>query len=528
VIEDSIDLVSAAAGAKGLPVCHRIAADVSDVVLGDVTRFRQVLVNLLSNAVKFTARGQVVVDVERVDARTRVSVTDTGPGIPAEVCERLFQPFEQLDSSTSRRHGGSGLGLAISRRLVELMGGSLEVRSSPGVGSTFRFELALERVSSPPRATTLSGRRVLVHHANPVAADCIARMAASLGAETELAASVDALLARSRVGPRIDVAISSATCSSAPVPFVRIRPVGSRLAGDLGEPLKLDALEQALVRALGLRAASADRGRATSTQRLARVRPLKVLLAEDNLVNQQVALRLLSRWGYSAEVVGDGRAAVEAVRHGDFDVVLMDVGMPDMDGLEATRRIRADTTLGKQPRIIAMTAFATREHQGLCTAAGMDAYVTKPIDVRVLRALLLEDPTVEQSPPRGGLAPVSTSLEAALDPTTLATVESLGASFVGEMVTLFLSSASERVPRLRSAIARGELRAVAALAHELRGSSATVGAVQLERACDRLEASAGAGNLEEALAAASGVWTAFEVATEALARYAEESAARAS
>jgi signal transduction histidine kinase/CheY-like chemotaxis protein len=523
VVEESIDLVSAAAGAKGLPVCHRLAVEVPDTVLGDVTRFRQVLVNLLSNAVKFTARGHVVVDLVRVEDRMRVAVTDTGPGIPAEVCERLFEPFEQLDSSTSRRHGGSGLGLAISRRLVELMGGTLAVRSQPGAGSTFFFELALPPVESAARAPTLAGRRVLVHHVNAVAADCIAKMTAHLGAETEIVPSTDAMLARMARAPRVDAALSSAACASSPVPLVRIRPVGACAAGDLAEPLKLDALEQALGKALGLRVPSVDRRRSTSTQRLARMRPLRVLLAEDNVVNQQVALRLLSRWGYSADVVGDGRAAVEAVRRGSFDVVLMDVAMPGMDGLEATRRIRADTSLARQPRIIAMTAFATREHQALCAASGMDEYVTKPIDVRILRALLVEEPVTRRVSEH---APAPT--DGVLDPTTLATVESLGASFVGEMVALFLASASDRVPRLRSAVARGELGAIAALAHELRGSSATVGAVQLQQACDRLETSAGAGDLDDAIEAASGVWAAFDVATEALRRYAEESAARAS
>jgi HPt (histidine-containing phosphotransfer) domain-containing protein len=194
-----------------------------------------------------------------------------------------------------------------------------------------------------------------------------------------------------------------------------------------------------------------------------------------------------------------------------------------MDGLEATRRIRADTSLARQPRIIAMTAFATREHQALCAASGMDEYVTKPIDVRILRALLVEEPVTRRVSEH---APAPT--DGVLDPTTLATVESLGASFVGEMVALFLASASDRVPRLRSAVARGELGAIAALAHELRGSSATVGAVQLQQACDRLETSAGAGDLDDAIEAASGVWAAFDVATEALRRYAEESAARAS
>lgn len=333
------------------------------------------------------------------------------------------------------------------------------------------------------------------------------------------------MLRRMTRAPRIDVAVSSATATSATVPLVRVRPFGSRVAGDLHEPLKLDALEQALGKALGLTVRTRDRSRRTSTQRLARIRPLQVLLAEDNPVNQQVALRLLSRWGYSAEVVGDGRAAVEAVRRGSFDVVLMDVAMPDMDGLEATRRIRADLGLARQPRIIAMTAFATREHQSACAAAGMDDYVTKPIDVRALRALLVEEPVARAA---SGRSVRPSSIDGAvLDPTTLATVESLGASFVQEMVSLFLASASDRVPRLRGALDRGELQVVASLAHELRGSSATVGALQLQRACDRLETSAGAGDHADAMEAATIVWSTFDSAIVALRRYAEDSAGRA-
>ncbi|MBN8608939.1 MAG: response regulator, partial [Deltaproteobacteria bacterium] len=449
VVEESIDLVSAAAGAKGLPVCYRIGEDVPTAVRGDVTRCRQVLVNLLSNAVKFTARGHVLVDVERVAGRLRFSVTDTGPGISAEVRDRLFEPFEQLDSSTSRRHGGSGLGLAISRRLVELMGGSLDLRSELGEGSTFVFSLELPSVERAAHTSVVAGRRVLVHHASAIVVDCIARMIRSLGAVAEIAPSVDALLLRMARTPMIDVVLSSAQVSRATVPFLRIRPIGSRASGDVAEPIKLEALEHALANALGLDAPP-KRGRATSTQRLARTRPLRVLLAEDNVVNQQVAHRLLARWGYEAEIVGDGRAAVQAVRQGAFDVVLMDVAMPDMDGLEATRRIRADTTVRRQPRIIAMTAFATREHQSACAAAGMDDYVTKPIDVRVLRALLVEAPLaagLSELPPRAAEHEV-------LDPTTLSVVESLGPSFVVEVVSLFRASAATCVRRLRAAIER--------------------------------------------------------------------------
>jgi signal transduction histidine kinase/CheY-like chemotaxis protein len=529
VVEESIDLVSAAAGAKGLPVCHRIATGVPTAVLGDVTRFRQVLVNLLSNAVKFTSHGHVLVDLEAVGDRLRVSVTDTGPGIAPGERERLFEPFEQLDSSTSRRHGGSGLGLAISRRLVQRMGGTLDVRSTQGEGSTFFVVLTLPALQSSARPATLAGRRVLVHHGHAVVADCLAQMASSLGAEAETAPSLDALIARAARDPRVDVAITSAAAASVTVPLVRVRPIGSRARGDLSEPLKLEALERAVCDALGLAPRTERRARPTSTQRLARVRPLRVLLAEDNPVNQQVALRLLARWGYTAEVVGDGRAAVEAVHRGTFDVVLMDVAMPEVDGLEATRRIRADATLARQPRIIAMTAFATRQHQAACSAAGMDDYVTKPIDVRVLRALLVEEPLVRRASERPRLASATSGAndEGVLDPTTLATVESLGESFVQEMVALFLASASDRLSRLRHAIERSELDAASALAHELRGSSATVGALQLQRACERVETSASAGQLEETRRAAAGVWSAFDAATAALRRYARESASRA-
>jgi CheY-like chemotaxis protein/HPt (histidine-containing phosphotransfer) domain-containing protein len=508
-IEESLEVVGPAAAPKGVALCYRLRDEVA-WVRGDVTRFRQICTNLLSNAVKFTERGHVVVDVGRDElGRLCVSVTDTGVGLPEPYDpEELFEPFRQLDGSTRRRFGGSGLGLAICKRLAVQMGGDVGVRSRPGEGATFWFSVDAPPVEAPApsHGERLGGRRVLVHHPSAVVADALGGMVRDLGAAVETFPSVDSMLARAAQSPSVDVLVSTQGLSSAPVPVVQLRRqqvASAERALTLVEPVRLSALGDALERAMGrLREPALPAMKRTAN--LALHRPLRILVAEDNAVNREVALRLLSRWGYEADAVHDGEAAVAAVERGRYDIVLMDVEMPVLDGIEATRRIRARYG-DAGPLVVAMTAFATREHENECRAAGMGGYLTKPIQVEKLRALLLE--AASQAPPHGD----------PLDRARLGIVAELGPRFVAEMKTLFEASMSQRMPVLLALVEEGQLTRAASVAHELRGSSATVGARALAEALERVEATARAGDADGAREAALGLGDALERTSRALA-----------
>jgi signal transduction histidine kinase/ActR/RegA family two-component response regulator len=307
-IEASLDLVTQSAIKKGLRLSYILCPDVPKRILGDVTRLRQVLVNLLSNAIKFTDQGEISVAVSCLPEgrlhEIRFSVRDTGIGISQDRMDRLFQTFSQVDASMTRKYGGTGLGLAISKRLVELMGGRIRAKSTPGMGSTFCFTI----------------------------------------------------LARSVPGPSL-ADLSMAGLAGKPGAIGRTSVQGADIGG------------QDLSRTM--------------------VKPPRILLAEDNAVNQKVAMRMLERLGYRADAVANGLEVLQALERQPYDLVLMDVQMPEMDGLEATKRIRGMSTAG-QPYIIAMTAHAMKGDREECMAAGMDDYVSKPVRMEELQAALIK------------------------------------------------------------------------------------------------------------------------------------------
>jgi CheY-like chemotaxis protein len=295
-LDEAVGIVAAKAAGKGLALGYRIASGVPVAVASDPGRLRQILVNLLDNAVKFTAAGTVRLEVESEslpgeegEIELRFTVRDTGIGIPADRMDRLFKPFSQADSSTTRVYGGTGLGLVICRRLAERLGGRLWVESEPGHGSTFFFT-------------------------------------------------------------------------------IRCRPAA------LPEPAIPQVLQDA---------AAAPAGSPSPDEP-----PLRVLLAEDNPINRRVALLMLARLGYQADVAEDGQEVLEAVRRQRYDLILMDVQMPEIDGIEATRRIRAELPPERQPHIVAVTANALEENREACFAAGMDEFLAKPVLLDVLREVL--------------------------------------------------------------------------------------------------------------------------------------------
>ncbi len=422
-VESALDLVAARAAEKALEVAYDFEGDVPAAVEGDVTRLRQVLLNLLSNAVKFTEAGEVVLGVRSEGETLHFAVRDSGIGLTEEGRARLFQSFSQADSSTTRKYGGTGLGLAISKRLVELMGGTMWVESAgPGRGSTFAFTIAAPRAVAPPGARrellgeqpALVGKRLLVVDDNATNRRILALQTAKWGMQVRESESPLQALAWLDGGERFDAAILDMhmpemdglelarriRATGHTLPLVLFSSLGRKeamagalFAATLAKPLHQSQLFDALATLLGEAPAvrRAEPARPTIDASLALRHPLRILLAEDNVVNQKLALRLLQQMGYRADLAANGIEAIECVARQTYDVVLMDVQMPEMDGLEASRRIVARwPQAAARPRIVAMTANAMQGDREECLSAGMDDYVTKPIRVEALVAALGE------------------------------------------------------------------------------------------------------------------------------------------
>ncbi len=423
-LEDALDLVTPAATAKNLELACWIDESVPAQIIADPSRLRQILVNLLANAVKFTPAGEVWVEAVAKPAvspqiELRFAVHDTGIGIAADRLQRLFQPFSQADSSISRQYGGTGLGLAISRRLAELMDGVLEVESKPDQGSTFAFTvqalLAPVDLTLPeePALAALAERRLLVADSHAINRRILERHARARGMSVQTAASAAEVMALWQTGNPFDAALlelsllgrdaqsrsnwldqlpverASRIGLMAPFGFRGHKRFSACVQTVLAKPLKAAPMDRALLRLFDLTPPTPAAGEPVipAGPPSRRREMLRILLAEDNVVNQRVALKLLERLGYRADVASNGFEVLEALARQPYDLILMDVQMPELDGLEATRRIRARWP-GPTPTIIAMTANAMQGDRELCLAAGMDGYIAKPINREELRAAL--------------------------------------------------------------------------------------------------------------------------------------------
>ena len=420
-VESALDLVASRAAEKHLDLAYVFEGEVPVGALGDVTRLRQILLNLLSNAVKFTERGEVVLTVVTEQDALHISVRDTGIGLSEAGLAKLFQSFSQADASTTRKYGGTGLGLAISKKLAELMGGTMW-GESPGLGqgAAFHVTVKLPQAALPEghrrdiigAQPALKGLRLLVVDDNATNRRVLALQTAKWGMVPQDSAVPEDALRWVQAGQPFDLAIidmhmpgmdglelARAIYKLRPkLPLVLFSSLGRKEAGDteglfsayLNKPLRQSQLFDTLVALLaGQAPKAAEAVKPKLDASMAQRHPLRILLAEDNVVNQKLALRLLQRMGYRADVAGNGIEAIESVERQTYDVVLMDVQMPEMDGLEASRRITAKFSATGRPRIVAMTANAMHGDREACLAAGMDDYVTKPIRVDALVAALL-------------------------------------------------------------------------------------------------------------------------------------------
>jgi signal transduction histidine kinase/ActR/RegA family two-component response regulator len=553
-IEEALDLLAPKAAEKKLDLAYIVDDAIPKILVSDVTRLRQILVNLIGNAVKFTHNGEVVIEVTPAahGARTiepghehdtdfirhpeqwllHFSVRDTGIGIPLEKQSRLFKSFQQVDASTTRHYGGTGLGLAICKRLTELLSGKIWVDSAAGQGSTFHFTALAKSAATtaPPNWQTpqpqLAEKRLLVVEDNETNRRIIRHRAEQWGMQVECVTNSREALARLETSP-LDAAILDLQLPDmdglALADQIRLRPAGRylpllllssvRLRSDdtrpfhagisvfVHKPIRSAQLLDALCRAMNVqllrekKAPSAPVLDATFARRL----PLRLLLADDNLINQKVGLSVLQKLGYRADVANNGLEVLQALEQKAYDIIFLDVQMPEMDGLEATRRIRERWPVEKRPCIIAMTGNALLGDREKCLAAGMDDYISKPVRIAELQNAL-----ERWGPPRARKTDTSflsrstaLSRENLLDESILAELREMsssdGVNIIRELVDLFLEGAPQRIAQINESLA--DPPKLAFQAHALKSMSLNLGAKRIVEICQQLEELGRTGNV---------------------------------
>jgi len=412
-VEEALDLVAGRASEKGLNLAYTIDKSVPDVIIGDPNRLRQILSNLLSNAVKFTEQGEVKLSVsaQKLNGAHEINfaVQDTGIGISHDQMDQLFQPFSQLDAAVTRNYGGTGLGLVISKKLVELMEGRVWAESEPGKGSTFYFTIKAETVPGDPKENLirnqpqLVGKHVLIVNDNKTNRRILGAYINSWGMVPLIASTGRDALDWIRRGDAFDVAILDMDLKdmdgmtladeirryNKTLSLVMLTSIGQHLPTDhthLTKPIKPSQLHRILTDIVSVKLAQ-KLERAKSADKKIQLSPLRILLAEDNVTSQKVAAQMLKRMGYKADVVANGIEALQALERQPYDLVLMDLKMPEMDGLQATRIIRQRWP-DNGPKIIAVTAYALQGDREKCIEAGMDDYISKPMKVSELAEML--------------------------------------------------------------------------------------------------------------------------------------------
>jgi signal transduction histidine kinase/CheY-like chemotaxis protein/HPt (histidine-containing phosphotransfer) domain-containing protein len=522
-VEGALDVVATLAANKAIELAYLIEPDVPAGLVGDSTRLRQIMINLLSNAIKFTAKGEVVLLVSREENGVRIAIRDSGIGIPADRIQTLFAPFTQVDSSITRRFGGTGLGLAISKSFVEAMGGRMGVESEVGKGSTFFFTIQGEVAALPPKVydtppAEFRGKRLLLVDDNDTNRLLLQRYAERWGLEVFSTPSPMEAFVLVESGQPFDVAIldfhmpemdgvelGHAIRSFSPVPLIGWTSPGRRegpweglFVGFLHKPLRASALYETFLNLFGLPVAAAP---PASNEPMGRTHPLKILVADDMFVNQKMMLLMLRKMGYEAELAGNGLEVLQALKRTYFDLILMDVNMPEMDGLEATRRIVAEHAF--RPRIVALTAHVTLAEKDACLAAGMDDFLSKPIQADALRAALLRcQPGADTQGPTPALPtpmPVAArphdptewrDLEV-IDPAGLGNLRDVqefgGAEAVLDLVETLEGEYTNLITGAQRAHKSGDMDALRIAAHTIKGSAGNFGARRLSTLASTLE-----------------------------------------
>ena len=551
-IEEALDLLTPRAAEKKIDFVYAVEDNLPPIIEGDVTRLRQVIVNLVSNAVKFTTQGEVAIAVSREEnpgdlagSETpadpdsffiRISVRDTGIGIPANKMDRLFKAFTQVDSSTTRQFGGTGLGLAICKRLAKLMGGKIWVESEAGKGSTFHIVIRTQpaRTQMPNSAAAPAGKldhkRILLVEDNGSNRKAVAQYLRWAGAELRAVATSKEALDLLSGGERYDAIVLDLQlpemdgltlaqlvrrvpgCDATPLLLLtdtRLRSDDTR-PGAVGvslyiyKPIRPAQVFDALVRAVENKPRTDKKSPVTSEfdNTMAGRLPLRLMLADDNIINQKVGVKMLQRLGYRPEVAANGVEALKLLEQQPFDIIFLDVQMPEMDGFEAARRIHAQWPDPRRPRLVAMTGNALKGDREKCLSAGMDDYVAKPVRINELQAVIerwgqarLTSLATGSHTPSAAAASADQPILNATSIAELCDMKSeAGVMLMHELIDIFMQNAPTHLEQIKTG---GEnLQQLAFAAHIFSGMSLNLGAHALGNLCHDLETLATSGNTQ--------------------------------
>lgn len=531
-IEEAFDLLSTKSAEKNLDLLYLIEQDVPSFILGDSIRLKQVLVNLLSNAVKFTEKGEIFISVkllkkENENLELEFIVKDSGIGIPETKIKSLFKPFYQLDSSTTRKYGGTGLGLAICSKLIELMGGSITVESEEGKGSSFIFNVkvkkspyALSKVYVKNPESKLKNKNILLVDDNVTNLKILSLQCKSWGMKTVLCSnprealeivlnnSFDMLLLDMQM-PEMDgielMKLIREKYNVNELPSVLLTSIGnlsntiisdkSLFTSHLTKPVKQTHLFNVLNEAISqLDSGTHNINNDISGQKLNVRFPLQILIAEDNIINQKLILKMLERIGYNSDVANNGIEVLEAMERKTYDLIFMDIQMPEMDGIEATRRI-INKHKDDRPVIVAVTANAMTGDRDKYLNAGLDDYISKPVLVNVLRSVIIKWGTKNRSKNKR-----ANSTETLINKDVIEKLKSMDESgdnaFIKEITGLFIEQIPELVGSIKSCHFKKDYISLARAAHSLKGASLNLGAESLSHICKKIEETAKSDNIE--------------------------------